>query len=163
MSKPSYIDFDEKTYHWKGDIDYRQNPHLYKIGKGQQGVLTCQPYKSEICPHWKFKTPQIAKSSAEKIYSLFLEYLDNGDFVGADLSKKYLHMGFTRSRRYANHKSGKKWQQDTNGDWSILKQESDWKTSQKAESAEVFKEYWYKAMNNESYLELKRQFLLNHL
>ena len=85
--KPTYLDFDESKYQWKSDIDYRQNPHLYKIGKGQQGVLICQPYKSEICPHWKFKTPQIAKVSAEKIYSLFLSYLDNDDFVGADLAK----------------------------------------------------------------------------
>ena len=134
--KPTYLDFDESKYQWKSDIDYRQNPHLYKIGKGQQGVLICQPYKSEICPHWKFKTPQIAKVSAEKIYSLFLSYLDNDDFVGADLAKKYLHMGFTRSRRYANHKSGKKYQ-NKDGEWSILKQEEDWNTSQKAQSAEV--------------------------
>ena len=48
MMQPSYVDFDEKQYHWKSDIDYRKNPHLYKIGRGQQGVLVCEPYKSEI-------------------------------------------------------------------------------------------------------------------
>ena len=26
------------------------------------------------------------------------------------MAKKYLHMGFTRSRRYWNHSSGKKWE-----------------------------------------------------
>ena len=156
--KPTYLDFDESKYQWKSDIDYRQNPHLYKIGKGQQGVLICQPYKSEICPHWKFKTPQIAKVSAEKIYSLFLSYLDNDDFVGADLAKKYLHMGFTRSRRYANHKSGKKYQ-NKDGEWSILKQEEDWNSSQKAQSAEVFKVYWQLARDNKKYLSLKENFL----
>ena len=27
-------------------IDYRQHPELYPIGKGEQGVLTFQPYKA---------------------------------------------------------------------------------------------------------------------
>ena len=39
--KPTYVDFDHKNYKWKSDIDYRKNPHLYEIGRGQQGVLTC--------------------------------------------------------------------------------------------------------------------------
>ena len=30
MKKPSYVDFDEKSYEWKANIDYRQNPHLYR-------------------------------------------------------------------------------------------------------------------------------------
>ena len=25
MVAPSYVDFDEKQYHWKSDIDYRKN------------------------------------------------------------------------------------------------------------------------------------------
>lgn len=156
--KPSYLDFDETKYQWKPDIDYRENPHLYQIGKGQQGVLTCEPYKSEICPHWRFKTPEIAKASSEKIYSLFLQYLEVNDFVGADLAKKYLHMGFTRSRRYANHKSGKKYQ-CKDGEWSILKQEQDWNTSEKAKSAEIFKKFWYLAKDNQKYLKLKQEFI----
>ena len=47
MKQPSYVGFKSKEYHWKPDIDYRENPHLYKVGRGQQGVLICQPYKSE--------------------------------------------------------------------------------------------------------------------
>ena len=76
-------------------------PHLYKIGRGQQGVLVCEPYKSEIGKHWRFKTPNVAQKSAETIYKMFIKYLLEDDFVGADMAKKYLHMGFTRSRRYA--------------------------------------------------------------
>ena len=56
--KPTYVEsFDHKNYRWKSDIDYRENPHLYHIGRGQQGVLTCEPYKSELHPLWRFKTP----------------------------------------------------------------------------------------------------------
>jgi hypothetical protein len=154
--KPSYIGFEPNEYKWRPDIDYRKNPGLYKIGRGQQGVLVCEPYKSELYPHWKFKTPSIARISAKRIYSMFLEYLDVGDFVGADMAKKYLHMGFTRSRRYANHKSGKKWSNEK-GEWEVLPQETDWDTNEKAESAKVFYEYWVKARENKYYLKLKQK------
>lgn len=34
MSLPKYLSFDNTKYNWKPDIDYRKNPHLYKVGKG---------------------------------------------------------------------------------------------------------------------------------
>ena len=85
------------------NIDFRQHPELYRVGKGEQGVLLVEPYKGEILPFWRFKTPEIARESSSKIYSLFLEYLDREDFVGADMARKFLQMGYTRSRRYANN------------------------------------------------------------
>jgi hypothetical protein len=97
------------TYEWHGTINYRLHPEQYKVGKGEQGVLLCEPYKSEILPHWRFKTVVIAKESSEKIFALFESYLKNNDFVGADLSRKYLQMGYTRARRYANHVGGRKY------------------------------------------------------
>ena len=70
MDKPSYVGFKTKEYHWKPDIDYRENPHLYKVGRGQQGVLICQPYKSELHIHWRFKTTRTGKTiSSQKIYN----------------------------------------------------------------------------------------------
>ena len=157
MKQPSYVGFKSKEYHWKPNIDYRKNPHLYKVGRGQQGVLICQPYKSELHIHWRFKTPEQAKQSAQTIYMMFLDYLKQEDFVGADMAKKYLHMGFTRSRRYANHKSGVKWKKSM-GRWKVLPQEEDWDTSEKALSAKVFKRYWDKARLHGGYLKLKNDF-----
>jgi hypothetical protein len=90
-------------------IDFRRHPELYVIGKGEQGVLLVEPYKSEILPHWRFKTPQIARKSANKIYKMFLDYKAKEEFVGMDMARKFLQMGYTRSRRYANHKSGRKY------------------------------------------------------
>lgn len=52
-------------------INFRQHPELYRVGKGEQGVLLVEPYKSEILPFWRFKTPEIAKESSEKIYEIF--------------------------------------------------------------------------------------------
>ena len=155
-NKPSYVDFDQKSYHWKANIDYRQNPHLYKIGRGQQGVLTCEPYKSEICQYWKFKTPELAEQSSTKILKMFYNYLEQGDFVGADMAKKFLHMGFTRSRRYANHRDGKKWIKENN-QWKVLPQESDAMDCDKAKSAEIFKQAWIEARTNKQYLKMKKE------
>lgn len=93
---------------WYG-IDFRENPELYRVGKGEQGVLTAEPYKSEILPMWRFKTPEIAEKSAKEIYAKYLEYSEQNDFVGMDMARKFIQMGYTRSRRYANHKSGKKY------------------------------------------------------
>ena len=63
--------FDRTHYPWVKTINYRQHPDAYLIGKGEQGVLICEPYRSEILPYWKFKTPEIAVESSEKILSLF--------------------------------------------------------------------------------------------
>jgi hypothetical protein len=45
-------------------IDFRGRPDLYRVGKGEQGVLLVEPYKSEILPHWRFKTVAEAKKSS---------------------------------------------------------------------------------------------------
>jgi hypothetical protein len=133
------------------NIDFRKQPELYRIGKGEQGVLLVEPYKSEILPHWKFRTPEIARKSANKIYKMFLEYKANEDFVGMDMARKFLQMGYTRSRRYANHKSGRKYKEGTR---QVLQREED---AAKAESARLFYEKWKKAREDKKYLELKKR------
>lgn len=37
-SKQSYLNFNNKDYAWKNDINYRLNPSAYKVGKGEQGA-----------------------------------------------------------------------------------------------------------------------------
>lgn len=142
-------------------IDFRSFPELYRVGKGEQGVLLVEPYKSEILPHWRFKTPDIARQSSEKIYEMFLNYLQQEDFVGADMARKFIQMGYTRSRRYANHKSGRKYKSNPQKESSkeaqlkarteILPNEVD---PVKAECAAIFKEKWIQAKTNEKYLQL---------
>ena len=146
MSDTSYAD----NYR---NIDFRKHPDRYLIGRGEQGVLIAQPYKSEILPYWKFATPDDATKSAQKIYAMFKQYGKDGDFVGMDMARKFLQMGFTRSRRYANHASGTKYDKDRN----VTVQEKDWATSDKAKSAEIFYEYYSQAKDNSLYLDLKQQ------
>jgi hypothetical protein len=154
--------------------DFRKHPALYRIGVGEQGVLLVQPYKSEILPHWKFKTEAVARQSATRIYELFKQYLQDQDFVGADMARKYLQMGFTRARRYANHKSGRKYttgEEDQakgraypyssgskNKGNPLLKQEDDALTNEKAKAAAVFKDYWFRAKDDPEYRRQKAAF-----
>ncbi|ANE46497.1 hypothetical protein SY83_09645 [Paenibacillus swuensis] len=135
------------------DLDYdhlnlREHPELYRVGRGEQGVLLVEPYKSEILPHWRFKTPEIARESSEKIYSMFLEYKEKGDFVGMDMARKFLQMGYTRARRYTNHKGGRKYAEDG----TILPYQND---KVKAESAAIFKAQWQVAKTDSEYVRMK--------
>lgn len=138
------------------NTDFRRNPEKYRIGRGEFGVLTAEPYKSEILPHWRFKTPEIAKESATKIYELYLDYKKQRDFVGMDMCRKFLEMGFTRARRYANHPSGRKYEMK-DGKKIVRPQADDALTSEKAKSAEIFKEYREKIMNDDVYREMRER------
>lgn len=150
--RPSYLSFDKASYPWKPDVDYRARPELYRVGKGEQGVLICEPYKSELTPHWRFATPEAARKSSAKIYRMFLAYLTKDEFVGADLARKFLQMGYTRARRYANYKGGRKYdkargyEEKPRGTGDPLK----------AESAAVFYEVWKKAEAHAGYAARKR-------
>ncbi|PKV67221.1 DUF4385 domain-containing protein [Pontibacter ramchanderi] len=144
--------------------DFRKNPELYRVGKGEQGVLLVEPYKSEILPYWRFKTPEIARESSEHIYGLFLDYLRQNDFVGADMARKFLQMGYTRSRRYANHRTGQKYEgpvpdgkkgQSGAHGRDQLPLDPD---PVKAESARIFKAKWDQAKENETYKEMMADF-----
>jgi hypothetical protein len=153
MGLPFDYSLDFKT------IDFRRSPEKYRVGKGEQGVLLVEPYKSEILPHWRFKTPEIARESSEKIYQMFLDYLAQNDFVGADMARKFLQMGYTRARRYANHKSGRKYRENPQKITTKIKEILPYDVDPiKAKSAEIFREKWQQAKINSKYLQL----LANH-
>ncbi|HEX8550087.1 MAG TPA: DUF4385 domain-containing protein [Abditibacteriaceae bacterium] len=144
-------------------IDFRKQPELYRIGKGEQGVLSVEPYKSEILPFWKFATPEKARESSEKIYSLFLQYKEANDFIGMDMARKFLQMGITRSRRYANHPGGKKYDgpvpSDKKGVSGAHGRKELPKTEDpiKAECARIFQEKYLLAKNDEAYIALAQE------
>ncbi|WP_129715900.1 DUF4385 domain-containing protein [Pedobacter sp. SYP-B3415] len=151
QQQPSYLNFDLNSYPWKPDVDYRRHPERYRVGKGEQGVLICEPYKSEIGAYWRFKTEDIAEESSQKIYTMFEAYLANGEFVGADLARKYLQMGYTRARRYANYKGGKKY--DKSQDYLPLERGTG--DPEKAAAAAVFYKIWKKAEAHPEYARQK--------
>lgn len=146
-------------------INFREHPELYRIGRGEQGVLLVEPYKSEILPNWRFADEEKAKYSSEKIYALFLDYLAQDDFVGADMARKFLQMGYTRARRYANHKGGRKYDgpvpedkkglSGAHGRKELPRQVED---PVKAAAARIFKQKWDEAKVHPSYVAQKQKF-----
>jgi hypothetical protein len=125
---------------------------LYRIGRGEQGVLLCRPYTEDICQYWRFRDETTARKSALKIYQMFLDYSRESDFIGMDMARKFLEMGFTRARRYANHSSGKKYSETG----EVLPQDKDALTCEKAKSATIFKHFRDLAAKDPKYVRMRK-------
>ena len=151
------IEFNYKLDYKKLNFRKPDIRKLYRIGRGEQGVLLVRPYTNIICRNWRFKTPKIAEKSAVTIYHMYRGFRALRDFIGMDMCRKFLEMGFTRARRYANHKDGKKY--DDNG--NIRPQELDALVSQKAISARIFKSYRDLVTTDEFYQDLRKKWRLN--
>lgn len=82
---------------------------------------------------------------------MFLDYLAEDDFVGADMARKFIQMGYTCARRYINYKGGLKYDKKTG---ELLERGTG--DPEKAKSAAIFYEIWKKAEQNEKYQSLKK-------
>ena len=142
------------------DLDYKsldftdpETRKLYRIGRGEQGVLLVRPYTEDICRYWRFRDVPTATQSSNTIYEMFCHYRRQKDFIGMDMARKFLEMGFTRARRYANHKTGRKYSLSK----TILPQEDDALTSEKAQAAQVFKKIRDLAAYDTEYQMMRKQ------
>ncbi|KAK9721488.1 hypothetical protein K7432_003369 [Basidiobolus ranarum] len=148
-------------------LNLREAPHLYHIGIGEQGVLLVEPYKSELLPLWRFRTPDIARESSQSLQAKFEEYKKVGDFIGMDMARKFIQMGVTRSRRYANHKGGRKYRKAKEGEVIMGKGKRakegkielprDTEDPVKAESARIFGEVLKLVKDDKTYQELTKK------
>ena len=145
-------EFDYGLDYKRIDFTLEENRKLYRIGRGEQGVLLVRPYTNDICAHWRFVNESVARKSADKIYSMFVDYKNKQDFIGMDMARKFLEMGFTRSRRYANHSDGRKYAEDG----SIRPQSPDALYCEKSKSARVFKQMRDKAAYDPTYKQMRK-------
>lgn len=90
------------------DIDYSKNPDKYISTRNSQGVYIVEPYKSDLLPIFKFSSPEKSKRSASRLFNKFLDYKKDNDFVGMDMVRKYLQLGFNLSSRFSKFASGKR-------------------------------------------------------
>ena len=151
------------------DIDQDGNIYTYKTEKNSYEIYRARTWKnngtSKADGNWlvqingrldensSFKTLKEARVSSQKIFDMYLDYRIQKDFVGMDMCRKFLEMGFTRARRYANHKDGKKYDKDG----KVLPQEKDWATSEKAKSAKRFKEFRDLVTQDEFYISMRKE------
>lgn len=125
-------------------------------------MLSFEPYKGLILPFWAFRTVPVARNSSEILWAIFESYVERKDFVGADMTRKFIQMGMTRARRYANHKGGRKYAKDT-GDklqkWTGGSEEDVRKRREKEEASEIFKLVWRRCIDDERYKHLKQDWI----
>ncbi|KAJ1337830.1 DUF4385 family protein [Microdochium nivale] len=133
----------------------------YRIGRGEQGVLSFEPYKTSLLPLWRFRTVALARKSAADLWRRFERFADEGDFVGMDMARKFIQMGFTRARRYANHAGGRKYRYDKAGTRreELPRSEGHAGKLEKEEASLVFHGVWERCKTHEAYLRLKAEFL----
>ena len=138
----------------------------YRIARGEQGVLTFEPYKSLLLPHWRFRTLPIATNSSIALKQAFDHYVKVGDFVGADMARKFVQMGMTRAKRYATHKGGRKYDRsekevrEGGGERTELEKSTGHEgREEKLAASEIFKATWRVCTGDEKYLKLKEEFV----
>jgi hypothetical protein len=129
----------------------------YRIGRGEQGVLTFEPYKSALLPLWRFRTVAIARQSAADLWDRFEEFDRDADFVGMDMARKFIQMGYTRSKRYANHAGGRKYKKGTREE--LAQSEGHAGKQEKEEASQVFRAVWERCKAHEGYQRRKEAFL----
>jgi len=133
------------------ETNFRKNPEEYEVSRGCEGVFKVQPHKDELLPLWSYEDEKVAKESADDILRLFREYLEQNDFVGADMARKYLRMGYTRAMRYAKYPGGKKYEDERK------RQPVEWADPDKRDAAVAFREAWEKARENEQYQRMREK------
>ena len=153
-----------------------EDAHLrltYTYTPNETQVLSLEPYKSLILPYWRFVSPELAHPSASTLYQIFESYVQRGDFVGADMTRKFIQMGMTRAKRYANHKGGRKYDRTSleKGElarerkdkkvlkkWDPVEGGEEWeKRREKEEVSAIFRRYWERCKAHDGYNALRRQ------
>jgi len=134
------------------DVNFRKNPDEYEVGHGCEGVFKVQPYKDELLPLWSYADEEAARDSADALLDAFYGYLDEGDFVGADMARKYLRMGYTRAMRYAKYPGGKKYDED-----GSEREPVEWADEEKRRAALVFEDAWEEAREDEPYRRMREK------
>lgn len=141
----------------KADLAEANTPPwaTYKYTPTERGIFTPSIYKDALLPLWRFRAPALARTSCASIMDKFLLYEREDDFQGMDNARKFLQMGMTRAKRYANHKGGRKYNKEGG---IIAKEDHDGKAD-KEEASQIFREAWEKVRNNKRYVTKKDEWL----
>jgi hypothetical protein len=134
------------------DLDFRAHPEAYRYDPSEQGVFKVQPYKDELLPDWGFKDEAAAETAVEALRTAYETYRARDEFVGMDMVRKYLQMGFTRAMRYAKYPGGQKYADD-----GSERDPQQWADPEKRAAAVVFRDAWRALTDDPAYQRLKEQ------
>jgi hypothetical protein len=143
------------------DLDFREHPERYRHTPDERGAFKIEPYKSELLPLWGVATLDDAEEGAAAIHERYREYREAGEFVGMDMARKYLQMGWTRAMRYAKYPGGKKYERDDDGD-RVEREPQEWYDPEKREIALVYREHLDRVREDDAYERAKREHRERH-
>ena len=138
------------------DVDFREHPEAYGIGRGEQGAFRIQPYKAELLPLWGVADLDAAEEGVAAIHEQYREYRDRGEFPGMDMARKYLRMGWTRAMRYAKYPGGRKYRETEDGE-RVERDPQRWYDEEKREIALVYKERLDRVREDGAYRRLREE------
>jgi hypothetical protein len=136
------------------DLNFRSHPEAYRYSADEKGVFKVQPYKSELLPLWSYADEASAEESVDALAERYTAYRDAEEFVGMDMVRKYLRMGFTRAMRYAKYPGGQKYDDD-----GSEREPERWADPDKRAAALVYKDAWERVREDPDYNRLKRHHL----
>jgi hypothetical protein len=137
------------------DLDFRAHPERYRHTPDERGAFKIEPYKSELLPKWGITDLEAAEEGAGAVFERYREYRDADDFVGMDMARKYLQMGWTRAMRYAKYPSGQKYER-RDGE-RVEREPQEWYDEEKREIALVYREYLDRVREDEAYEDAKER------
>ena len=154
-------DVDEVEYGPEYDLDFREHPERYRHTPDERGAFKIEPYKSELLPLWGVATLDDAEEGAAAIHERYREYREADEFVGMDMARKYLQMGWTRAMRYAKYPGGKKYERDDDSD-RVEREPQEWYDPEKREIALVYREHLDRVREDDAYERAKREHRERH-
>ncbi len=143
------------------DLDFREHPERYRHTDDERGVFKIEPYKSELLPLWGVATPSDAEDGADDIHERYRAYRDDGDFVGMDMARKYLRMGWTRAMRYAKYPGGRKYETDDDGN-RVERNPQEWYDEEKRDVALIYRDRLDRVREDDAYRRAKRRHRARH-
>ncbi|WP_226011952.1 DUF4385 family protein [Halomicrobium salinisoli] len=154
MTDPVRGDVDEVPDGPEYDLDFRDDPGRYRSTSDERGVFKIEPYKSELLPLWVISDRESAAEAADAIHERYRAYRDAEDFVGMDMARKYLQMGWTRAMRYAKYPGGQKYETGEDGE-RVERDPQEWYDEEKREIARIYRDHLDRVRDDPEYERLK--------
>ena len=161
MSDPVRGDVSEVEDGPEYALDFREHPGRYRHTSDERGAFKIEPYKSELLPDWTVASLPAAETAAATLHEQYRGYRTDDDFVGMDMTRKYLQMGWTRAMRYAKYPGGQKYERDEDGT-RVEREPQEWYDDEKRDIALVYKEHLDTVRADPAYEAAKRRHREQH-